>query len=243
MSPYKRESRRAKRFDLKLPLLISSETINDPLQNTPAETVSVSRTGLKLKCSKPLRKGMYVRLVRPGSDQSKLARVVWAQVGQNEETIAGLALALQLRNPRDFWGGDYPASDRPDTHFWQDEVEPATTEAEPAGPKKEEPAPSVARAAESGALRIPTEGVKVLVRGVSAARMPFQEESVLVPTGENEGRVSIRPVVDDGKLVQVLFLAEGRVMKARTDGSSRRRPDGKMRVWLRFEQPLQKLPE
>jgi hypothetical protein len=227
VSPLPTERRKGKRIEVRVPILLSSLTTDHALVDVEAEALSASITGLKLRSEQLLRAGMYVRLKRPGGQETKLARVVWARE-EDSQAMAGLALGLHLRDPEDFWGVDFASSDQPDPYFWQEALQatPATPTAAAVEPA---PAPP---------LEIAAGGAPVLVRGMSAARMPFQDETVLLPAGEQEGKVLIRCVVDDGRLVQVLFLEQGRVLKARTSGISRRRPDGKFRLWLTFDQPV-----
>jgi hypothetical protein len=120
--------------------------------------------------------------------------------------------------------------------FWQEEL-PA--EGEEAVAEAEEEAP----VGEAAPVKIPASGVPVLVRGVSASRTPFQEETELKPMGNNEGIITVSWVLDEGRLVHIVLFEQERVLRARVTGYAERALLGKHRVWVEFEQPAEVLGE
>jgi len=236
MSPFEKEQRRAKRFGVRIPLLISSLTAETKLDKAAGVAESISRSGLRLHCWDTLRPGMFVRLGRPDGKETKLARVIWSRPAEEDKTMAGLALSTALRDPGDFWGIDYPKSDQPETMFWKQEL--------PGGEEEEAEAAEAASAVEEAApVRIPAVGVRVLVRGVSTSRTPFQEETELRPKGNNEAVITVSWVLDEGHLLHIVLFDQERVVRARVSGHGRKLPLGKHLVWVEFEQPAEVLGE
>lgn len=232
VSAFKKEVRRAKRYDVRVPLLISSLTTGDALDKAAGVAEEISRTGLRLHCWHTLRPAMFVRLGRPDGKETKLARVIWSRPVDGDKTLAGLAFSMALRNPGDFWGIDYPKSDEPETLFWQEAL-PGEEEVEVAQAEKKAPVE------EAAPVKIPASGVPVLVRGVSSSRTPFQEETELKPMGNNEGIITVSWVMDEGRLLHIVLFEQERVLRARVSGYAKQAVRGKHRVWVRFEQPVE----
>jgi hypothetical protein len=233
MSPFKKEIRRAKRYDIRVPVLLSSLTSGDALDKAAGVAEDISRTGLRLHCWDALRPGMFVRLGRPDGKESKLARVIWSRPVDGDKMLAGLAFSTALPDLGDFWGVDAPKSDEPETMFWQEEL-PGEEEGEVAEEEK-----AVAEVEEAAPVKIPSGGVPVLVRGVSSSRTPFQEETELKPMGNNEGIITVSWVMDEGHLLHVVLFEQERVLRARVSGYAEQALRGKHRVWVRFEQPAE----
>jgi hypothetical protein len=232
MSPFKKEVRRAKRYDIRVPLLLSSLTSGDALDKAAGVAEDISRTGLRLHCWHALRPGMFVRLGRPDGKESKLARVIWSRPVDGDKTLAGLAFSTALLDLGDFWGVDSPKADEPETLFWHGDL-PGEEEGGIAGAEK-----AVAEE-EAAPVKIPARGVPVLVRGVSSSRTPFQEETDLKPMGSEEGIITVSWVMDEGHLLHIVLFEQERVIRARVSGYAEQAMRGKHRVWVRFEQPAE----
>ena len=88
---------------------------------------------------------------------------------------------------------------------------------------------------------IPPEGVEAIVRGLTATRMPFLEKERLIPLDEQMATVLIRPLLDPGTFVKVVF-SETVTEEAKVWSISQAREASKWRVWLRFNCKLTTSP-
>ncbi|MGH9863057.1 MAG: hypothetical protein ACRD35_06500, partial [Candidatus Acidiferrales bacterium] len=164
-----------------------------------------------------------------------------------DDTIARLAFGIELLDPENFWGIYLPPADWLEARSWEEEEPEASQMPHPLLPK---PAPG--RAQGDGdplfsslegqpslpPLEIPAEGVDVMVRGISSALIPFQEYSVLRPVDEKEATIHLRPAVDFGKFMQVIFPMVNRMARARVSGVSEQRSGGKWKTWIKFGHPF-----
>ncbi len=211
----------------------------------PAVTLLVNKHGAKVRTTMHMQVGTYVRITNPATNRAQLARVAW--VGKSDDTIARLAFGIELLDPENFWGVYLPPADWVEAQSWQEEEDEASQMPRPFRP---EPVPGGVRSSGDSLFRsseappnlppleIPEEGVDVLVRGISGALIPFQESSVLHPVDEKEATVLLRPVVDFGKFVQVIFPLINRIVRARISGVSEQRAGAKWKTWIRFAHPF-----
>lgn len=238
-------ARRSSRVLVNIPVIISSVKTKGVPFEAPAVTLVVSKHGAKIQTTLHMEVGTYVRLTNPSSNHSQLARVAW--VGKSDDRVARLAFGIELDDPQNFWGIYLPPEDWMESPFWEEEEEaaahvPPSLLAESPTAAGRPGDSTLFQAAEAPPdlppLEIPEEGVDVFVRGVSSAHLPFQELSVLHPVTETEATVQVRPVVDFGRIVQVVFPTINRTVRARVSGVSEQRTEGKWKTWLRFPHPF-----
>lgn len=243
-------ARRSTRVLVNIPVVISSVKTKGIPFEAPAVTLVVSKHGAKIQTTMHMQVGTYVRLTNPATNHSQLARVAW--VGKSDDRVARLAFGIELDDPQNLWGIYLPPEDWLESPSWDEEEEPApyplsSPSAEQGLPSRRLGDDTVFGSSEAPPqlppLEIPEEGVDVFVRGLSSAHMPFQEHSVLHPVTETEATVQVRPVVDFGKLVQVVFPTVERIVRARVSGVSERQMEGKWKMWVRFPHPFRILKQ
>ncbi|HWX55510.1 MAG TPA: hypothetical protein VN176_13040 [Verrucomicrobiae bacterium] len=88
------------------------------------------------------------------------------------------------------------------------------------------------RTADNG-IYVPSAGMDVIVRGLTATRMPFLEKELLIPLDANTATVLVRPLLDPGTSLKVVFSEEV-VEDAILWSISQTRQASKWRIWLRF---------
>src|SRR3989337_724191 len=106
-------------------------------------------------------------------------------------------------------------------------------------PRAAAPAALASRSSGDGHFAIPAKGAEVFVRGMSAVHMPFQEKTLLRPVGGGEATIDVRPVVDIGVTLQVIFPDSQRGLKARTAAVGETRHQGRWRMWIKFLDPVE----
>lgn len=92
-----------------------------------------------------------------------------------------------------------------------------------------------------GAIYIPPDGVHVIVRGLTATRMPFLERELLIPLDALTATVLVRPLLDPGTIVKVVF-DDSATEEAKIWSISQTRQASKWRIWLRFNTKLATSP-
>lgn len=214
-------------------------------------TLVVSKHGAKVRSTMHMQTGTYVRVTNTSTNRSQLARVAW--VGRKDDTLARLAFGIELLDPENFWGVYVPPADWQEATSWDEDEgeavqEPhssdfSTTASAPGGVGNTPQPGAVELDARLPAIEVPEEGADVFVRGISSSRLPFQEHTVLHPVAENEATVRVRPVVDVGRLVQVVFPLADYVARARVSGLGQRRVEGKWKMWIQFKQALRVVKE
>ncbi|HJX83268.1 MAG TPA: hypothetical protein VJ723_02865 [Candidatus Angelobacter sp.] len=90
-------------------------------------------------------------------------------------------------------------------------------------------------------IYIPADGVDAIVRGLTATRMPFLEKELLIPLDAQMATVLVRPLLDPGSIVKVVF-SETVTEEAKVWSISSARQASKWRVWLRFNCKLTTSP-
>jgi hypothetical protein len=91
------------------------------------------------------------------------------------------------------------------------------------------------------AIYIPADGVAVIVRGLTATRMPFLEKELMIPLDAQMATVLVRPVLDPGTILKVVF-SETIMEEAKVWSISQTRQASKWRIWLRFNCKLSTNP-
>ncbi len=216
---------------LAVPLVLSAKIGNSPLR-VMAETVDVSMEGAKIRLTTPLEAGMQLRVAALNPYRYTRARVVWAKPQSSE-------YGIQLLTPQNFWGIAFPPDDwgePPLVHSrYRPQVEPAvgsSTGTPPPTTTSRAPARTLAEAPAGTAPPLPVAGATATLSGMSAIRMPFQESGLLVPTGPGVASMLVRPSVDSGTPLRLIVADQ--VFRARITSVSKRREQGKWRVWLSF---------
>ncbi len=95
--------------------------------------------------------------------------------------------------------------------------------------KPEVPSPADAKRV----ITIPRDGVDVLVRGLTATKMPFLEKQLLIPLDERMATILVTPVIDPGTVVKIVF-SETVTEEAKVWSISQTRQASKWRIWVRF---------
>jgi hypothetical protein len=90
-------------------------------------------------------------------------------------------------------------------------------------------------------IYIPPDGVQVIVRGLTATRMPFLERELIIPLDAQMATVLVRPLLDPGTIVKVVF-SETITEEAKVWSISQTRQASKWRIWLRFSCKLTTSP-
>ena len=91
------------------------------------------------------------------------------------------------------------------------------------------------------AIYIPPDGAQVIVRGLTATRMPFLERELIIPLDAQMATVLVRPLLDPGTIVKVVF-SETIMEEAKVWSISQTRQASKWRIWLRFNCKLTTSP-
>jgi len=252
--PGNRNERRSSRVEVEIPIIITSVKTEGAFYEGPGVTVLVNKHGAKIATTLRFRVGDYVRLTIPASNRSQLARVAW--VDQDNLGTARVNFGIALEEPENFWGVYFPPEDWNDSPSWEEwergGLQPTSASlpqqqvSSPSalgGPAQTLPPSTSAPVAELPAIEVYEEGTPVFVRGISSARLPFQEQTWLHPVGGQEATVRLRPMVDIGKLVQVIFPADDLLVRARTTAVGERAKEGKWTFWLRVESPVRVVPK
>jgi len=217
--------RQTRRVLLAVPLVISGK-IGGSAVRVLAETVDVSREGAKVRLTTPLEVESQIRVAALNPYRYTRARVVWARPQSNE-------YGIQLLTPQNFWGIAFPPDDWGEPPLvlsrYRPHVEPALGSSTAAS---RAPTRTLAEAPAGTAPPLPVAGATVTLSGMSAIRMPFQESGLLVPTGPGVASMLVRPSVDSGTPLRLIVADQ--VFRARITSVSKRREQGKWRVWLRF---------
>ena len=217
------------------------------------ETEIVNKHGAKIRVLEWLEKGMRLQVTLPTRKLTRAASVVW--VDERDRTEAEVEFGVELESAENFWGIYFPPDDweEPD---WKEAAAgaaepPASSLLPPLGaraiggvavsPSPRAPAPSApaSRSSGDGHFAIPAKGAEVFVRGMSAVHMPFQEKTLLRPVGGGEATIDVRPVVDIGVTLQVIFPDSQRGLKARTAAVGETRHQGRWRMWIKFLDPVE----
>ena len=253
-SPHIRQERRSTRVEVEIPIVITSVKSVGGVYEGPGVTVMVNKHGAKIVTAVRFQAGDYVRLTIPASNRSQLARVAW--VDQENRGVARVAFGIALEEPENFWGVYFPPGDWDNPPSWEDwEVSerqqvtalPARQGSPPPLASTLDP-PAVAAATQrqvtdAPPIEIYEEGSPVYVRGMSAAHLPFQEQTWLHPLRGQELTIRLRAVVDIGRLLQVIVPTNSLVVRARTSGVSDRVQKGKWTYWLRLDAPIRIIPK
>jgi hypothetical protein len=204
--------------------LIASAKLNGSLRQFKAETINVNREGAKISTPVELETGVRIRIAVLEPYRFAHATVIWANPEAHQ-------YGIHLEHPGNFWGICFPPDD------WQ---EPSAisggrarilggTLAESYG---SEPVTETPHEPVNPGPPLPPEGKSVILSGMSAIGLPFQETGNLVPDGNEGPTTLIRPSVTPGVALRVVMDAQ--VFKASIKSVSRHREGGKWRVWLRF---------
>lgn len=207
----------------------------------------VNAQGAKIHTLAPLSDGMQVTISIQRPHRVRDARVVWT----NERQEFGIELA----NPGNFWGIYFPPTDWNEPSWTEDDTTvPMRKETAAAlrveAPKDRASADRESVGAEGGspktragesdqkisappAFEAITGATEVVVAGMAAAYMPFQERSLLKPISREQGTVLLRPVISTGALLRIV-LPDQRVVRARCIGMGRQRVNEKWKVWVNY---------
>ncbi|MGH7534229.1 MAG: PilZ domain-containing protein [Gemmatimonadales bacterium] len=237
------KQRRSTRVLVNIPIIVSGVNSRGQTVTAAGETEIVNKHGAKIRVLEWLEKGMRLQVTLPTRKLTRPASVVW--VDERDRTEAEVEFGVELESAENFWGIYFPPDD------WE---EPEVSAAEaPAlslpsarvidgaavSPSPRSPAAAFSRASGDGHFAIPAKGAEVFVRGMSAVHIPFQEKTLLRPVGEGEATIDVRPVVDIGITLQVIFPHSPRGVKARTSAVGDRRHEGRWRMWIKFLDPVE----
>ncbi|MGH9862706.1 MAG: hypothetical protein ACRD35_04710, partial [Candidatus Acidiferrales bacterium] len=111
--------RRSTRVLIEIPIVLSSVKTRGIPFEAPAVTMIVNKHGAKVRTTKHMQVGTYVRVTNPSTNRSQLARVAW--VGKSDDTIARLAFGIELLDPENFWGIYLPPADWLEARSWEEE--------------------------------------------------------------------------------------------------------------------------
>ena len=217
------------------------------------ETEIVNKHGAKVRVLEWLEKGMRLQVTLPSRKLTRPASVVW--VDERDRTEAEVEFGVELESAENFWGIYFPPDDWEEPDWKEPEASAAEPPASPPvplpaapaiggaavspSPRWPAPAAPVSRASGDGYFAIPAKGAEVFVRGMSAVHIPFQEKTLLRPVGGGEATIDVRPVVDVGITLQVIFPDAQRGLKARTSAVGDRRHEGRWRMWIKFLDPIE----
>lgn len=230
--------RRSSRVLANIPLVIAGVDDQGVRFKTPASTVMVNKQGALIRTRQHLRTGMEIRVIV--LDAHKFARARVVREGETEDSAAEREFAIELLRPENIWGVYFPPSDWQEPTSWAEEPLPSIGQGTPTGALRLDSTPGLAPSvsaspAELSPIRIPKEGAEVVIRGMSAVRVPFQERSLLCPVSARKAKVLISPVVDMGEILQLMFPALKRTAKARISGLVvRYRRRGRWEMWVSF---------
>lgn len=258
-----RENRRSTRVLAHVPIIVAGAEAGGRRFEARGETLVVNKQGAKIQTHKRLTVGTTVRITCVPTRKSQEARVVW--VDEQFGTIAVLRFGVELERPENFWGIYLPPEDWGEPAGGEEGSVAARVAA--LGRKRHErpETPASPAGAEAGAdsagfmvpldsrsghpelsrrvVKIPRKGVEVFVRGISSARIPFQEKTLLRRAESDEVTVHVRLVMDvPGAPLRVVFPRENLILKARTSGVSSERERGKWKLWIKFTDPIRLLP-
>lgn len=212
------------------------------------ETEIVNKHGAKIRVLEWLEKGMRLQVTLPTRKLARAATVVW--VDERDRTEAELEFGVELESAENFWGIYFPPDDWEEPDWKEPEAGAAEAAATPPLPPlgaraiggvavSRSAAAAASRASGDGHFAIPAKGAEVFVRGMSAVHMPFQEKTLLRPVGGGEATIDVRPVVDIGVTLQVIFPDSRRGLKARTAAVGETRHEGRWRMWIKFLDPVE----
>ena len=237
--------RRSTRVLVHIPLIVSGVNRHGQKVTAAGETEVVNKHGARIRVLEWLEQGMHLEVTLPTRKLTRSATVIW--VDERDRTEAELDFGLELESAENFWGIYFPPEDWQEPDSWSEAEAraaeaPAVLPTPPLAANPSQPAPalaaSVSRSFRSGPLAIPAKGAEVFVRGMSAVHIPFQEKTVLRPVSEGEATIDVRPVVDVGVTLQVVFPESQRGLKARTSAVGERRHEGRWRMWIKFLEPV-----
>lgn len=211
--------RRSSRVLVALPLTVSGQKSDGAHVSGDAETVMVNRQGARIRSTVRLEPQMELRVSLLTPYKWRVAKVIWANPGQNE-------YGIELYRPENFWGIHFPPED------WESNLPPVVVFREPS------PAPlkNAELEKERDEIHIPEAGAQVTLRGQEDAD-PFQAQGVLVPLGEYHGAMLVGQLTGLGSSVSVIFgknLVEDAVIAA----IAHSREDDRWRIWLQFARRL-----
>lgn len=250
-----KKDRRSTRVLVNIPLVLSGVNSRGERVEAAGETLVVNKHGAKIRTLEPLERGMKIQVTIPSRKLSRGAQVVW--VDERDQTQAELDFGVELDTAENFWGIYFPPEDWREADSWKDEEVAVGAALRPAPAPLSQTAPGktpseeslgsrispalvpAASPSQSAPVVIPAVGSEVYVRGMSAVRIPFQERTYLRLVGENEATIDLRPVVDVGVMVQVIFPATKLGLKARTSAVGTNRREGRWRMWIRFLDPFE----
>jgi hypothetical protein len=98
----------------------------------------------------------------------------------------------------------------------------------PQDQKPEVPTPAGGRT-----ISIPSQGLAVLIRGLTATKTSFTERELLIPLDEHMATILVRPVLDPGSPVKIVF-SDTVTEEVKVWSISQARQASKWRIWVRF---------
>ena len=256
-----REGRRSTRVLLEVPILVEGVDAKGERFQELGQTEVVNKHGAKIRVPRALATDSEVIVTLTQSGRSSRAVVVWAEASPS----GGYRdhYGIRLDKAENLWGLYFPPSDWHEPDAWHEEeelpaapaspttspadlsasalaahIEPENVAVPPLWPLSPSPTSASSSPASLDPLEIPNQGTDVVVRGISAARMPFQERSYLEPVSEREATVGVRTVIDIGVLVQLIFPELERAIKARTAAVSSRPVKDRWKMWVNLVEPI-----
>lgn len=211
--------RRSSRVLVALPLTVSGQKSDGVHVSGDAETVMVNRQGARIRSTVILEPQMELRVSLLTPYKWRVAKVIWANPGQNE-------YGIELYRAENFWGIHFPPED------WESHLPPVVVYREPSrGPLKDTELERV-----QSEIRIPQAGAQVILRGQGDPD-PFQAQGVLVPLGEHHGAMLVAQLTGLGSSVSVIF-GKNVVEDAAIAAIAHSREDDCWRIWLQFAHRL-----
>ena len=231
--------RRSVRVLVIIPLVISGKRADGTRFEATAETIIVNKHGAKIRTQEELTCGLQIRIAALSPYRFQMARVV-RQEAQGE-------FGIELDQAENFWRVYFPPED-----WGPEEGQISGSPPETSGPTPTSNSLQTApnQAAETKTVgspsstlqaspRISRNGSPAVIRGISAAHVPFQERGVLVPVDVDHATISVMPLVEPGARVRVILLPHEHVVNAVVARLSRVKVNGKWRLTVKFGASIQ----
>lgn len=233
--------RRSVRVLVTIPLLISGRKSDGTRFDGTAETIIVNKHGAKIRTQETLTCGLEIRIAILSPYRWQMAQVV-RQEAEGE-------FGIELTQAENFWGVYLPPDDWT-TEQNQESASPPESSSPALTSDNSQELPNakiqvnppivkveterLGPANVESCLRVSRDGSLAVIRGFSAAHVPFQEKGLLVPVDPYHANFSVLPLVEPGARVRVVVLPNERVVNAVVARLSRVREHGRWRLVLKF---------
>jgi hypothetical protein len=236
--------RRSVRVLVSIPLRISGTKPDGNRFEGTAEATVVNMHGAKIRTQEAITTGMTIRVIMLSPYRFQMARVV-KQEAEGE-------FGIELEQAQNFWGVYLPPADW-DTAPNQTsgsalKLRSAVTidrshESQQTDSKVNAPTVEARTGPASpnllSSLRISPKGSPAVIRGMSAAHVPFQEKGLLVFLDRDHASILVMPLVEPGARVSIILLPGEHVVNAVVASLSRHKVQGKWQLKLNFGTSIQ----